>query len=642
MSVKNKISVIVPCYNVEKYVAKCLDSIINQTYSNLEILVVEDCSPDNTLSILKEYEKKDKRIKVIKNKKNGGLSFSRNAGIKESTGEYLSFIDSDDYIDQNFYEVLMDAIESNKADIAVCDIKVVYEEDGSISLSQCYSNHDFNLANVVNNGLAASACNKLFKKDLITKYLFEVGKVNEDIAVVIPALINAKKIAYGKDVYYYYLQRKGSIQNSGFSDKRFDIFYGVGQTLERIKDCKEYAEYREMLAYNQLIVLLLFVVPKEKKFFKRRGILKKFYSLSKEYDVLNNKYLKEYIANCGKKHRIYFKLFFNLMYKRLFFLANCCISFYNGLNSILRTPVIKKNINLNTVIKAAKHQSKMKDDDIKISVVVPNYNYEEFLYQRIYSILSQKVKIYELIILDDNSSDNSRKVIDGLVNCLSEYIDVSKIYNTKNSGSAFKQWQKGFELAKGDYVWITEADDYCSNKFLKEVVKPIRKNNDIVISYADTAFVDKQGSIFMYTIKKEIDIMNTGHWDHDYVIDGMEEINKYAFLNCTIANVSAAIIKKDNYHDFFKQSGDYKQVGDYLFYFNVMTRGKVAFRAKALNYYRVHGNNVTSTTKKQAHFDELVRVHEYIDSVIHFNEKQKKELRKRYTYLSKVWGLKIK
>ena len=323
-------------------------------------------------------------------------------------------------------------------------------------------------------------------------------------------------------------------------------------------------------------------------------------------------------------------------------IANNIISSYNLLSKVMKKQVINMNVNLNDVIKKAKHQASIKDEKIKISVVIPNYNYARFMYQRVYSILNQKYKIYELIILDDKSTDDSKKVIDEIKNGIEEYINVQTIYNSKNSGSAFKQWQKGFELAQGDYVWIAEADDYCSRNFLKEIVKPIEKDDNIVISYSDTAFTDGVGNVIIKTIKPEIDVMKTGHWNTSYVNDGLDEVNNYAYLNNTIANVSGCLIKKDNYHELFVEAGKYKQAGDWLFYVSIMLKGKVAYSAKPLNYYRVHGNNVTSTTKKQAHFDELVRVHEYIDSKIHFNEKQKKELRKRYSYLSKVWGLKRK
>ena len=250
-----KISVIVAVYNTEKYIEKCLRSLLNQTYQNLEIIVVDDGSTDNSKEVLKKYSHNDK-IKLIYNKKNSGLSYSRNVGLENAMGDYIGYIDSDDYVDLDYYEKLMQAIIENKADIAICDMKIVDEETNTEVISKCCNSDKFNVYNVVNNGLAASACNKLFKKELISKYKFADGKVNEDIAVVIPTIVEAKKISYA-NTYYYYVQRGGSIQNSGFSDKRFDIFYGVKTTLERIKVSKDYESLKDAIVFNQLVVLLL-------------------------------------------------------------------------------------------------------------------------------------------------------------------------------------------------------------------------------------------------------------------------------------------------------------------------------------------------------------------------------------------------
>lgn len=636
---KDLITVVVPCYNVEKYVEKCLDSIMKQTYKNLEIILVEDCSTDNTYNVIKNYSKKDKRIKLIKNEKNSGLSFSRNAGIKAATGKYISFIDSDDYITENFYEDLLEAMKKNKAEVAMCDIKVVYEDTSYTQVAPCFSNDEFNVVNVVNSGLAASACNKLFDKKLISKYLFEVGKVNEDIAVVIPAIVNAKNIAYARDAYYHYIQHKGSIQNSRFSDKRFDIFYGVNTTLERIKDSKKYEELKEDLVFNQLITLFLFVIPKEKDKKRRKEILKKYNELVKEYDIRKNKNLIKFLEDSGARHRVYYKKLIDATCNGHYWIANNLISTYDLLYKILKKPVINTKLTLDDVIAKAKYQASLKDEEIKVSVAVPNYNYARFMYQRIYSILSQNYKIYELIILDDKSSDDSKKVMDEIESKIKKYVNVRTIYNKENSGSAFKQWRKGFEEAKGDYVWIAEADDYCESNLLKNLIKPIKKDKNIRISYADTAFTDGDGNIIINTIKPEIDILKTGHWDKSYVNDGLDEITNYSYLNNTIANVSSCIIKKDDYSEIFEEAGKYKQAGDWIFYVYVIAKGKVAYFDKPINYYRVHGNNVTSQTKKQAHFDELVRIHKNFDKDFKLGKKQKEEIEKRYEFLRKVWHL---
>ena len=171
----------------------------------MEIIIVEDCSKDNSRQVLKSY-KNNPKIKICYNQKNSGLSCSRNRGLKEATGSYIGYIDSDDYIDNDFYEKLMASMKENKSDIAVCDMKIVYENNNTETISKCCNQEEFNVYNVVNNGLAASACNKLFKKSIISKYPFAEGKVNEDIAVVIPALVEAKKISYA-NTYYYYVQR---------------------------------------------------------------------------------------------------------------------------------------------------------------------------------------------------------------------------------------------------------------------------------------------------------------------------------------------------------------------------------------------------------------------------------------------------
>ena len=194
---KPKISVIVPVYNVENYIEKSLKSLFNQTYKNLEIIIVDDCSTDNSKSIVEDLIKDKKNIIFFSNKKNGGLSFARNEALKRATGDYIGYIDSDDYVPENYYESLMDTIITNKADIAVCDIKSVYEKSGQILRSQCGTTENEKI-DFINNGLAASACNKLFKKSIISKYKFSEGKVNEDLAVILPTIINSKKVAYNE------------------------------------------------------------------------------------------------------------------------------------------------------------------------------------------------------------------------------------------------------------------------------------------------------------------------------------------------------------------------------------------------------------------------------------------------------------
>ena len=635
-----KISVIVAVYNTEEYLDRCLESLLNQTYKNMELVIVEDCSTDSSRKLLKKY-KGNKNIKVFYNRENRGLSYSRNYGLKKSTGDFIGYIDSDDYVEPDYYEKLMSSIKDNKSDIAICDIKLVDEQTNKIQRCKCYAN-DFDVYSVVNNGFAASACNKLFKRKNIEKYPFAEGKVNEDIAVVIPTVIQAKKISYA-DTCYFYVQRGGSIQNSRFSNKRFDIFDGVKTTLERIKNEKDYEFYKNAIVYNQLILLLMFGIPKERNFIKRYKFLKKFNELFKDYKITKNTNYLEYLENSKRINQIYYKNLVSLNEKKMILLDNIWISFYKTLRFLKH----KKNkklipkIDIQSIEKAAKKQKKLTEESIKISVVVPNYNYSNYLYQRVYSILNQNYKIHELIILDDASKDNSLFYIEQIEQKISEFVNVKVVVNDINSGNAFSPWQKGMNLASGDYVWVAEADDYAKKNFLNEVVSPLKKNNNIVISYADTGFIDSNGYITKNSLVDQIDILNTNHWNASYVNKGIAEINCYSYLNCTIPNVSGTIIKKGNYDEIFEEAKKYHQSGDWFTYLNILNLGDISFINKTLNYYRVHGNNISQTFDKKAHILEIQRIYKFVKEKYGIDEEQQIQMYNRIKFLCKVWSVKL-
>lgn len=635
-----KISVIVAVYNTEKYLDRCIESLLNQTYKNMELVIVEDCSTDSSRKLLKKY-KGNKNIKVFYNRENRGLSYSRNYGLKKSTGDFIGYIDSDDYVEPDYYEKLMSSIKDNKSDIAICDIKLVDEQTNKIQRCKCYAN-DFDVYSVVNNGFAASACNKLFKRKNIEKYPFAEGKVNEDIAVVIPTVIQAKKISYA-DTCYFYVQRGGSIQNSKFSDKRFDIFDGVKTTLERIKNEQAYEFYKNAIIYNQLILLLMFAIPKERNFIKRYKFLKKFNELSKDYKITKNTNYLEYLENSKRINQIYYKNLVSLNEKKMILLDNVWISFYK----ILRFLKHKKNkklipkIDIQCIEKAAKKQKKLAEQGIKISVVVPNYNYSNYLYQRVYSILNQNYKIHELIILDDASKDNSLFYIKQIEQKISGFVNVKVVVNDINSGNAFSQWQKGMNLASGDYVWVAEADDYAKKNFLNEVVSPLKENNNIVISYADTGFIDSNGYITKNSLVDQIDILKTNHWNASYVNKGISEINCYSYLNCTIPNVSGTIIKKGNYDEIFESAKKFHQSGDWFTYLNILNLGDISFINNTLNYYRVHGNNISQTFDKKAHILEIQRIYKFVKEKYGIDDEQQIQMYNRIKFLCKVWSVKL-
>lgn len=259
----NEISIIVPVYNVEKYLSKCIDSILNQTFINFELILVNDGSSDKSPVICEEYKKLDDRIKVI-HKSNGGLSSARNIGIKQSKGNFIAFIDSDDYIHPQMFEILYNNMKINDSDLVLCDYKKVYENE-----SDKYKNYDVeniksnNYTNIEalsrlqgNKGITyVVAWNKLYKRRLFNDLKYKEGKIHEDEFIIHEILYKCNLVSYVSMELYYYLQRSDSITTSKFNISRLD---GLDACIERILFYKHINE-KELMYKAEIIYIEKFL-----------------------------------------------------------------------------------------------------------------------------------------------------------------------------------------------------------------------------------------------------------------------------------------------------------------------------------------------------------------------------------------------
>lgn len=254
---QSKVSIIIPVYKVEDYLEKCIDSIIGQSYKNIEIILVDDGSPDNCGKICDEYASKDRRIKVI-HKTNGGLSDARNYGMDVATGEYICFVDSDDFISQYYVQRLLTVGLLNGSDIVVCNFEFI-DEKGNKWIrkekeTKVYTSEEAIRDLLTVQNTEVMVWNKLYKRSLFTKnnIKFPVGKIHEDNFTTYRLYDKANNVSLINDKLYYYLQRNNSIMST-FNKKRFDILVAIDEINEYFRDENRFVLERQC---NELLIYL--------------------------------------------------------------------------------------------------------------------------------------------------------------------------------------------------------------------------------------------------------------------------------------------------------------------------------------------------------------------------------------------------
>jgi len=260
----------------------------------------------------------------------------------------------------------------------------------------------------------------------------------------------------------------------------------------------------------------------------------------------------------------------------------------------------------------------------KVSAVVPNFNYARFLHQRVASILNQTYPVAEIVILDDASTDNSRQVIEQLIGICD--IPVRFVANTENSGSVFKQWYNGAELATSDYLWIAEADDLAAPDFLENVMRPFVQDH-VVLSYSQSKQMAHDGSITDENYLTYVSDLSPTQWQYDYLRGGEDEIVDGLSVKNTIPNVSAVVFKRrvllDSMRHKMQEILKYRVAGDWVTYIEVLRRGSCAFCAKSLNMQRRHDNSVTISRFDITQLKEIVAVQREIASRFPVSEQMK-------------------
>lgn len=230
----------------------------------------------------------------------------------------------------------------------------------------------------------------------------------------------------------------------------------------------------------------------------------------------------------------------------------------------------------------------------RVSVVVPNYNHGRHLGERLRTILDQTYTDFELIYLDDASTDDSEAVF-------AQFSDdprVRAIRNEVNSGSPFAQWNRGVEAARGELVWIAEADDAAAPELLARLVGTLDANPSVGIAYCQSMAVDAEGAP-LYTLDRRTEKLWPGRWKQDYVERGVVEIRDHMLLKCTIPNASAAVFRKETYQKAGGAPLDFEMSGDWMTWIQMLAEADVAFVAEPLNYFRKHAGSVRARAERE-------------------------------------------
>lgn len=542
------LSIIIPVHNSEKYINKCLNSVVPYMNDNTELIIIDDYSKDNSLKLLNSYITKynSKKIILIKNGSNIGAGLSRNKGLKNANGKYIGFMDSDDYVDNNYFNIMLKTAEKMKSDIVISDISVVNDEgevQGNIYKNNIYSkkhNDSKTISKelVLGNWACASTCNKIFKRELIKELKFS-EKSSDDLMFSIPAILDAKIISYCENNKYYYYQSNNSItrnlhyktykENLECLSKVTEYIYNKNKNLAKIYSANCFITNicysLDTISLQNIDEYLNLVEKALKNENYRKNIIKK------------NQYLINSIIYKNKKYKRRINNLVNLNIEQI----KKTIINEEDITNLRKT--VMTNVNFNP----------------RITIVIPVYNGENYVEEAINSALSQTYKNIEVLIVDDGSKDKTEEIC-------KKYKDKIK-YIKKENGGVASALNVAIDNMSGEYFsWLSHDDLYFDDKIEKQVNFLSHLNNKQVILFSNYILINENGRK-LATIKINPQIYKN---KKEYIllrgcINGITMlIPKKAFLECgKFDELLRCTQDYDCWHRLLKKY-DFIQMEDYL------------------------------------------------------------------------------
>ena len=584
--IKNpKISIIIPIYNSEKYIKECLKSLIDQTFKDFEIICVNDGSTDKTLDILKKFEKIDKRITII-SQKNLGAGIARNIGMNNSKGDYLIFLDSDDIFKKTMLEQMYKKIKKNDAEIVICNSinfetikkkKIFFKKNYLISDKKIKNRifSSFDIKKDFFNLFIWWPWDKIIKK----KYIENLGikyqnlKSTNDLFFVASAVISAKKILFlDKNLIFHRINIKTSISNTRENSWN-NFYYALLKLRNFIKKKGFFNRFKQdFINFVASFSLWHLETIKGKPFCLLFEKLKNEWW--KEFEVLNKNEKYFYDKNIYKKLKDIME--FDLKNTKI--LDENRINYFN----------LKKNACFP-----------------KISIIIPVFNSEKYLFDSLNSIINQSLKEIEIICINDGSYDNS-------LNILNYYKKIDNriiIINQKNKGVNSAR-NSGLKIAKGEFILFFDSDDQLKSNALEIMYEFSNKNNlEILFFNVELKLKNKtiENKIFPFNIFYSIDNKKIINNKTKLFLNFIEK-NKFIFSPCFQLIKHSLLI---NYKINFFEGIFYD---DYLFNFKLLNSFNISFEINQTFYYKFIYKNLAINKNyllKKLH-DNIINIREFL------------------------------
>lgn len=472
-----KVSVVIPVYNAEKYIEQCLNSVLNQTLKETEIICVDDGSTDNTISIINDFCEKNSHVSLIQ-QQNSYAGVARNNGLKIAKGKYVIFLDADDFFEPDMLLSMYEKAEQDDAQICLCSGRTFHENTGEIQHVKYYLNTDFlpektpfsaiDIKQRIFNAITPAPWTKLFRRDYILEngFQFQPLKKSNDLFFVFLALACAEKITYlDKQFVNYRIGNEHSLQ--GNTDEFSDDFYTA------------------LLALKKALQKRGLFVSFEQSFVTR-ALSSCFYSLDhnsskKNYiaiaDKLQNSYLYQLSIFGHTRGYFYIKKDFERL---IDFMEMSPEALWNNRNK--PTSTVKPKVDINKWICPIDIKY---NGSIKISVVIPVYNTEDYIAACLDSVIENTFKDFEIICVNDGSTDNTLKIL----NDYADKYEKIKVISKENSGPSDTR-NMGMEAAQGEYILFIDSDDYIEPKTLEFLYAEAKKDDLDQLYFCAQSFYD--------------------------------------------------------------------------------------------------------------------------------------------------------